>query len=90
MKINMRVRKNNFSFWVCIVLTVVSTILTYFGLTGADITSWPMLFETLRNAALNPYVCLLVGVGVYNAIVDPTTPGIGDSERALSRVKPGE
>lgn len=86
--INWKVRAKNPLFWVEIVMAVLTPILAYFGLTGADITSWPYLFETLKNAVLNPYVCALVAVSVWNAVTDPTTAGASDSKLALTYTQP--
>lgn len=89
MKLNLKVRLKNPAFWVQIALAVVAPVMAYFGLTGADMTTWTMVWQTLLNAVANPYVCMLVLVSVYNALQDPTTPGIGDSARALTYSKPG-
>ena len=59
-------------------------MLAYYGLTGTDLTSWPMLFKTVKNAFSNPYVVATMAVSAFNAIVDPTTAGICDSSQALS------
>lgn len=87
-KINIPVRLKNPVFWAQIGLAVFTPILAYFGLTGADMTRWDILGQTLLNAVSNPYVCALVAVSVWNAINDPTTGGLGDSTRALTYTKP--
>ncbi len=79
---NLKVRIKNPVFWAQIVLTVIVTILGYFGLTGADITSWPILGQTLLAAISNPYVVFMVAVAVWNALNDPTTSGLADSVQA--------
>ena len=43
MKLNLPVRLKNPVFWAQLGLAVLTPILAYFGLTGADITSWPLL-----------------------------------------------
>jgi phi LC3 family holin len=90
MKINFTVRAKNPAFWVQVLLAVGTPVLAYFGLTGADLTSWPLLGSTVWQALCNPYVCALVAVSLYNALQDPTTPGVGDSARALTYTHPGE
>lgn len=89
MKLNIPVRLRNPVFWAQIGLAILAPILAYFGLTGADITSWPLLGQTLLAAVKNPYVCALALISVWNAVNDPTTRGLGDSERALSYQQPG-
>ena len=84
MKINWKVRFNNPMFYVQLVLSVLTPILAYSGLTATDLTTWAKLGEVLVQAISNPYVLSLVVVSVYNALIDPTTSGIGDSEQALT------
>ena len=86
---NLKVRMKNWSFWVSIAISVVTPILAYFGMTAADVTTWAALWNLLLQALSNPYVIGLVVASVYNTVVDPTTPGIKDSERARSYTTPG-
>lgn len=88
MKINWKVRYHNPMFWVQTFLAIAVPIGAYFGLTGQDITSWPILFSVIVDAISNPYVLFTVAISVYNAIFDPTTAGLSDSRQALSYVKP--
>lgn len=83
LKTNWTVRFKNPVFWAQIVLAVLTPIFAYFGLNGTDITSWELLGKTLLAALANPYVCVTVAISVWNAINDPTTAGLGDSENAL-------
>lgn len=85
---NLKVRMKNPVFWAQIVLTVLVTVFGYFGLTGADITSWPILGQTLLAAISNPYVVFTVVVAVWNALNDPTTSGLADSTQARGYVAP--
>jgi len=86
--INFKVRAKNIAFWVSVVVAVFTPILAYMGLTMQDITTWDKLGEVLAQAIRNPYVVALAAVSVYNAIIDPTTKGLKDSERALGYQKP--
>ena len=90
MKINWKVRFKNPMFYVQLVLSVLTPILSYLGLTAIDLTTWAKLGDVLLQAISNPYVLSLVLVSVYNALIDPTTKGIGDSENALTYEKPKE
>ena len=90
MKINWKVRFKNPLFYVQIVLSVLTPILAYSGLTATDLTTWAALGDVLGQALSNPYVLSLVVVSVYNALVDPTTVGFGDSARALTYDTPKE
>ena len=88
MKINLKVRFKNPLFYAQLVLSVLTPILTYLGLTATDLTTWAKLGDVLLQAVSNPYVLALTLVSVYNALVDPTTKGFGDSENALTYDKP--
>ena len=88
MKINWTVRLKNPHWWFQIALALVIPVLGYFGMTGADVTTWGVLWDTVIRAVSNPYVIVLAAVSVYNAIIDPTTAGIGDSTQALAYSEP--
>ena len=85
---NLKVRVKNPVFWFNIALAVVAPVLAYFGLTGADFTTWEFVLETIVKAVQNPYVVFGVAVSVWNALNDPTTGGVGDSKRAMGYEKP--
>ena len=82
--INFKVRFRNPIFIAQLVLAILTPILAYAGLTYQDITTWSTLGELLISAISNPYVLGLVIVSLWNAINDPTTHGIADSERAMT------
>ena len=82
--INIKVRFRNPVFIAQLILAVLTPILAYAGLTMQDLTTWKALGDLLLGAVKNPYVLSLVVVSVFNAITDPTTAGIKDSERALT------
>ena len=86
--INWKVRFKNPVFVAQIILAILTPILAYSGLSLQDMTTWGAVFDTLKNAILNPYVLGLVVVSVFNAITDPTTKGISDSQRAMEYEKP--
>ena len=88
MKINLKVRAKNWLFWVQVFLAVLTPILAYMGLTVQDLTTWSALGNVLLEAAMNPYVLGLVAVSVWNAINDPTTAGVSDSEQAMTYTEP--
>ena len=87
---NLKVRLKNPVFIAQLLLAIITPILAYAGLTIQDITTWPKLGELLLSAVQNPYVLMLVGVSVWNALTDPTTEGLGDSARAMTYDKPSK
>ena len=86
--INWKVRFANPEFWKSIALAVFVPLLAYYGMNWADMTTWATIGELFVQAVQNPVVVLSVVVSVYNAIIDPTTKGIGDSEQALTYTEP--
>ena len=82
--INLKVRFRNPVFIAQLVLAVLTPILAYAGLTMQDLTTWKALGDLLLGAIKNPYVLGLVIVSVFNAVTDPTTAGVGDSENAMT------
>lgn len=87
-KINWKVRAKNPYFWIQIAISIITPIIGYAGITGAEITTWAKLGDLIVMAISNPYCLVLVAVSVWNAINDPTTKGLSDSERALTYVEP--
>lgn len=88
MKINWKVRFKNPVFIAQLILAILAPILGYMGISYSDLTTWHGLFDVIFDAVKNPYVLSLVAVSLYNAIVDPTTAGHADSERAQTYIKP--
>ena len=88
MKLNLKIRFKNPVFIAQLIMSVLLPILTYMGLTVEDLTTWQVLGETLLQAITNPYVLGLVIVSVWNALNDPTTKGVNDSENALTYTEP--
>ena len=88
MRINWQVRFKNPVFWGQIVLAVLMPVLAYSGMALQDLTTWGAVFRTLKSAMINPYVLGLVVISVFNAINDPTTKGLSDSERARQYSEP--
>lgn len=86
-KINIAIRFKNPAFIVSLLIAVLSPILMYTGLNLEDLTTWRALLDVLVGAISNPYCLALVVVSVYNTILDPTTKGIGDSDRVINKTK---
>ncbi len=88
MKINWLVRFKNPYFWIQIGIAILMPILAYLGLSVEDLTTWSKVGQVLLEAICNPYVLGLVVVSVFNAIQDPTTKGLNDSDRAMTYTEP--
>lgn len=88
MKINIPVRLKNPTFWINLAISIVGILLAYFGLNWQQITTWAAFGQLFVDAVMNPVVVFAVLACIYNAIIDPTTRGIGDSTRALEYKEP--
>lgn len=76
MKINWKVRLKNVTFWMTMVpatITFIYAVLAAFGIT-------PGLSQ---STAINTGVAIVTALAALGVLVDPTTKGVGDSERAL-------
>ena len=88
MKINWKVRAKNPVFWANIIAAILLPILAYLGLSWEDMTSWAALGGILVEAVKNPVILVSVVVSVWNALNDPTTAGISDSNQAMTYQAP--
>ena len=83
MKINLKVRLKNKAFWLAVipaVALVAQAVAAVFGYT-IDLTTLVGKLQAMVNAVF----ALLVILGI---VVDPTTDGINDSNRAMSYEEP--
>lgn len=88
MEINWKVRLKNPIWWAGIAAAFFVPVLAALGIGWEDITTWEALFEALKTAAQSPVIIASIIVSVWNAVNDPTTKGICDSERALGYEEP--
>lgn len=88
--INWKIRftKDNGAFLMRVAIAIAIPVLTYFGLEAKDLTSWGIVWDTLVQAFQTPYVWIFTLVNVFNLLPDPTTKGLGDSQRAMNYVAP--
>ena len=83
MKINWKVRLRN-KPWVAGLIGVIVTF-AYDIMAAFEIV--PAVDESHVMSLIKTLLTLLVGLGV---LVDPTTQGVSDSERAMMYVEPGK
>ena len=83
MKINLKARAKNKVFWLTMIPAVcllISQVLRLFGI-ELDLT---FISEQLKEIIETVFVI----VGLLGIVVDPTTKGVSDSERALDYTEP--
>lgn len=86
MSIDWRVRAKSLAFWLGIAGAAATPMLAHLGLGYKDMTTWGGVGDVIVKFFANPYLIGLTAASVLaslGVVVDPTTPGAGDSERAL-------
>lgn len=83
MKLNWGVRFKNKAFWMALIPAVAVVIQAVAGVFGYTVPLDTMVGKLL--AVVDAVFALLIVLGI---VVDPTTAGIGDSERAMGYVEP--
>lgn len=83
MKINWKVRLKNPVFWLTVIPAIITFVYTVLGAVGVV----PSLSEDVVVNIVTALISALTTVGV---LVDPTTKGVGDSERAMGYDAPND
>ena len=83
MKINWKVRLRN-KTWL---MSIIALIITFVYDLLAMLEIVPAVTEDWLMSIVQTVLTLLAGLGV---LIDPTTPGVGDSERAMLYQEPGK
>lgn len=79
MKINWKVRIKNPYFWI----GLLGVILAAMGVDAQMFTSWQAVIDQAKALIGNPFMLGSVLMAVLGTLIDPTTAGISDSQRAL-------
>lgn len=80
-KINWRVRLKNKAFWLTVIPAILTVLYAIFDLVG--------IIPTLeRETLLKAVYALFAVLSVFGIVIDPTTKGISDSERAMGYTEP--
>ena len=84
MKLNLKVRIKNPWFWVGIGAIILSAM----GVDPSMFTSWGLVWDAIVDLFTNPFQLVSVALAVLAVFIDPTTAGVGDSEQAMTYIKP--
>ena len=76
MKINFKVRAKNPVFWLTVIPAVVTLVYTVLG-------AFDVVPSLSQDVVVNIVTALISALTTVGVLVDPTTKGVGDSERAL-------
>lgn len=82
MKINWKVRVRNKTWVASLLALVIAFVYNLLAMFGVEL---PVTQEWVTGI-VGTVITLLTGLGV---LIDPTTPGVSDSERAMSYIQPG-
>lgn len=80
MKINWKIRIKNVWFWIGLIALILSAM----GCDPKMFTSWAIVWDEIVSLVSNPFRLGTVALAVISIIVDPTTEGIQDSDRAMT------
>ncbi len=81
MKINWKVRLRQPAFWIATIPVTITFVYSVLAL--ADIV--PTIAE---DRVQNLFLAVVAVLAQFGIVVDPTTQGIGDSDRAMTYDKP--
>ena len=82
MKINWKVRLRNKTWVASLLALVIAFVYNLMAMLGVEL---PVTQEWVTGI-VGTVITLLAGLGV---LIDPTTPGVSDSERAMRYTEPG-
>ena len=85
MKINWKVRFNNKVFWVAIIPAILMLVKAVTNLFGFELE-----LGLIESNLLDVVEAVFMVLGIAGIVADPTTAGLGDSERALTYDKPNK
>lgn len=83
--INWKVRIKNKSFWLALIPAVLLLIQAVAALFGFELD-----LDFLSERLLTVVNAVFVVLTILGVVVDPTTQGVGDSERALGYDEPAK
>ena len=81
MKINWKVRLKQPAFWIATIPVVITFVYSVFALVG-------IVPSITQDAVQNLFLALVAVLAQFGIVVDPTTKGVSDSDRAMKYDKP--
>lgn len=83
MKINLKVRFKNPVFWLTVIPAVITFIYTVLG-------AFDVVPALSQDVVVNIVTAIITALTTIGVLIDPTTKGVGDSERALGYDRPSD
>lgn len=81
MKINWKVRLKQPAFWIATIPVVITFVYSILALVG-------VVPSVTEGAVQNLFLTLVSVLAQFGIVVDPTTKGVSDSDRAMNYDKP--
>ena len=81
MKINWKVSLRQPAFWIATIPVVITFVYSVFALVG-------IVPSITQDAVQNLFLALVAVLAQFGIVVDPTTKGVSDSDRAMKYDKP--
>ena len=81
MKINWKVRLKQPAFWIATIPVVITFVYSILALVG-------IVPSVTEGAVQNLFLTLVSVLAQFGIVVDPTTKGVSDSDRAMNYEKP--
>ena len=81
MKINWKARLKNPVFWLTLLPTAVTFMYTLLG-------SFGIVPSISEDNMMNIITAIVTALGTFGILVDPTTTGVSDSDKALTYEEP--
>lgn len=81
MKINWKVRLRQPAFWIATIPVVITFVYSVLALVG-------VVPSVTEGAVQNLFLTLVSVLAQFGIVVDPTTKGVSDSDRAMKYDKP--
>ena len=83
MKINWKVRIKNPVFWLTVIPAIVTFVYTVLG-------AFEVVPALSQDVVVNIITALISALTTVGVLIDPTTKGVGDSERAMGYDAPND
>ncbi len=81
MKINWKIRLRQPAFWIATIPVVITFVYSILALVG-------VVPSVTEGAVQNLFLTLVSVLAQFGIVVDPTTKGVSDSDRAMNYDKP--
>lgn len=87
MRIDLKSRFKNHVFLINTIISIITPILTYYGVGTEELDSWQEIGQLILHAIKNPYILLTTIALIWNNLIDPTTKGVSDCNIKINTIR---